>query len=198
MSIKKIAEMTGVSVSTVSRVLSNPNYKCRPETLRGEIIDAARKLDYIPNEAARRLKSGSGDNKNISKIVILITRTDADETAPFFRELLRICEVEVHNHSFIISGIFYRPFFSDDEMMTNVNVNKVIDDMLLKDGLTFNGIVIIGKCLPAVINSLKRITKNIVSINRNSTNYAVDELICDGEKRLQRLWSTWWGWVTGR
>ena len=34
MSIKKIAQMTGASVSTVSRVLNNPDYKCQDSKLR--------------------------------------------------------------------------------------------------------------------------------------------------------------------
>ncbi|MCI7349294.1 MAG: LacI family DNA-binding transcriptional regulator [Ruminococcus sp.] len=34
MSIKEIAEKVGVSVSTVSRVLSKPEYKCSSKELR--------------------------------------------------------------------------------------------------------------------------------------------------------------------
>ena len=52
MSIKKIAEMVGVSASTVSRVLADPKYRCASDTLREEIMEAARKLNYVPNEAA--------------------------------------------------------------------------------------------------------------------------------------------------
>jgi sulfate transport system ATP-binding protein/LacI family transcriptional regulator/LacI family repressor for deo operon, udp, cdd, tsx, nupC, and nupG len=45
-----------------------------------------------------------------------------------------------------------------------------------------DGLIIIGKCAPKALKALKRYEKNIVSINRNSTNYEVDEVLCDGKK----------------
>ena len=59
MSIKKIAEMTGSSPATVSRVLNNPSYKCAIPGMREKIWKAAMDLNYTPNEAARNLKKGS-------------------------------------------------------------------------------------------------------------------------------------------
>jgi sulfate transport system ATP-binding protein/LacI family transcriptional regulator/LacI family repressor for deo operon, udp, cdd, tsx, nupC, and nupG len=45
-----------------------------------------------------------------------------------------------------------------------------------------DGLIIIGKCNRDVLKKLKCRYKSIVSINRNSTNYEVDEITCDGEK----------------
>lgn len=45
-----------------------------------------------------------------------------------------------------------------------------------------DGLIIIGKCCAKVLKALKTREKNIVSINRNSTNYEVDEVLCDGSK----------------
>jgi DNA-binding LacI/PurR family transcriptional regulator len=45
-----------------------------------------------------------------------------------------------------------------------------------------DGLIIIGKCCNKVLKCLKKHEKNIVSINRNSTNYEVDEVLCDGKK----------------
>ena len=58
MSIKKIAEKAGVSASTVSRVLNNPNYKCSSPEVRDKIWKIAIELNYTPNTAARNLKMG--------------------------------------------------------------------------------------------------------------------------------------------
>lgn len=44
------------------------------------------------------------------------------------------------------------------------------------------GLVIIGKCNEEVIKRLSGFYKSIVSVNRNSTNYKVDEVICDGRR----------------
>ena len=54
MSLKAIADMAGVSVSTVSRVLNNPDYRCKDIKVRDRIWDAAMKLNYRPNMAARK------------------------------------------------------------------------------------------------------------------------------------------------
>ena len=58
MSIKKIAEQAGVSISTVSRILNRPDYKCSIPGLREKVWAIAMKMDYVPNEAARNLKKG--------------------------------------------------------------------------------------------------------------------------------------------
>lgn len=59
MSIKEIAKRAQVSPATVSRVLNNPDYKCSSPQIRERIRKAAIELNYVPNEAARRLKTGS-------------------------------------------------------------------------------------------------------------------------------------------
>ena len=58
MSLKKIAQMTGASVATVSRVLNHPDYQCQDKKLTERIRQAARELDYVPNQNARQLKIG--------------------------------------------------------------------------------------------------------------------------------------------
>ena len=56
--IKEIAKRAQVSPATVSRVLNNPDYKCSSPQVRERIRKAAIELNYVPNEAARRLKTG--------------------------------------------------------------------------------------------------------------------------------------------
>lgn len=58
--LKKIAEITGVSLSTVSRVLNNPDYRCSSPEIRDKIWEAAMELKYVPNKAAKNLKMGKG------------------------------------------------------------------------------------------------------------------------------------------
>ena len=58
MSLKEIARRAGTSVSTVSRVLNNENYRCSDPALEQRIWQAARELSYLPNTAARALQAG--------------------------------------------------------------------------------------------------------------------------------------------
>ena len=64
MSIKKIAEKAGVSISTVSRILNRPDYKCSVPGLREKVWDLAMEMNYVPNEAARNLKKGTLAKEN--------------------------------------------------------------------------------------------------------------------------------------
>lgn len=54
--IKDVAERVGVSISTVSRVLSGKT--CVNEETRRKVLDAVRLLDYSPNVLAKSLKMG--------------------------------------------------------------------------------------------------------------------------------------------
>ena len=100
LSIKKIAKEAGVSTATVSRVLNNPGYKCSSEELRERIWKIARELNYMPNEAARNLKKGITDtSQKVWYLDVLMTRTGNLETDPFFSELLRVIESEIHRHT---------------------------------------------------------------------------------------------------
>ena len=56
MSITKIAAITGASVSTVARVLRDSEHKCHSMELKEKILQTAREIGYVPNEA-RALKS---------------------------------------------------------------------------------------------------------------------------------------------
>ena len=181
MSIKKIAERVGVSCATVSRVLNNPNYKCAKPGLRDKIWNVAMELDYVPNEAARNLKMGAPSKRNDTYYInVLMTRMDADQSDPFFTELLHIIESEIHKHMCILSKVWFRPMFSDDRICRAEKIDQIIRDMY--DEEKCDGLIIIGKCNEAALKKLSSKYKNIVSVNRNSTNYEVDEVICDGEK----------------
>ena len=177
MSIKKIAEKAGVSPATVSRVLNNPNYKCSVSGLRDKIWKTAIEMNYVPNEAARNLKKGvSAKQEKTWYINILMTRTDSSTTDPFFAELLRVIESEIHDKNCILSKVWYMSVFSDDRKCRRENLDRLID------GMYDEGLIIIGRCNKEALKKLNKKYKSVVSVNRNSTNYEVDEVLCDGKK----------------
>ncbi len=180
MSIKQIAERTGASMATVSRVLNNPNYKCAKPGMRELIWKTAMELNYTPNEAARNLKKGIGKTEHYY-IDVMVTRMDGKHTDPFFEELLRVVESQIHDNACILSRVWYKSLFSDEQECNRVNLDGILRDMEIEKE-DHNGLIIIGKCCEKVLRKLKKYYKNIVSINRNSTNYEVDEVLCDGRK----------------
>lgn len=183
MSIKKIAEKAGVSPATVSRVLNNPNYKCSVSGLRDKIWKTAIEMNYVPNEAARNLKKGiSAKQEKTWYINILMTRTDSSTTDPFFVELLRVIESEIHDKNCILSKVWYMSVFSDDRKCRRENLDRLIDGMYDEVEGKRDGLIIIGRCNKEALKKLNKKYKSVVSVNRNSTNYEVDEVLCDGKK----------------
>lgn len=57
MTITDVAEHAGVSVATVSYVLNNNKKKSISEKTKQRVFEAARKLNYISNSAAKALQS---------------------------------------------------------------------------------------------------------------------------------------------
>lgn len=185
MSLKEIAQMTGVSVSTVGRILNDPKHKCSSEEIRKRVLEAARKISYIPNANARKLKSGDGRADEIYSINILLTRF-ANETAdPFYDELLMQLEKELRNSGCIIANVWHNAEFSDERSGRADNLSALVDSLYDENSQKHDGLIIIGKVTRRGLRVLKTKEKNIVSINRNSTNYEVDEVLCDG-KRIAR------------
>lgn len=186
MSIKRIAELSGSSPATVSRILSNPNYKCSTPGLREKVWKIAMELNYTPNEAARNLKKGTAKKSTDAyNVDILMTRMEGANSDPFFAELLRCVESQIHAHNCILSSLWYKSLFSDDKKCEQTRIEPIIKEMMeqaTQSEPVKKGLIIIGKCNSKVVQVLKKYYKNIVSINRNSTNYEVDEVICDGRK----------------
>lgn len=77
MTIADVAAQAGVSVATVSRVL-NKDPKVRPET-RDRVMQAIRKLNYIPNMSARNLR------RRESRVILVLAR---NFTHPFYAKVL--------------------------------------------------------------------------------------------------------------
>lgn len=78
--IKDIVRETGFGLGTVSRALNNSS-RVKPETRR-IILETARRLGFVPNQAARALASREGE---IPRIGIVAPHL----TSPFYSEVIR-------------------------------------------------------------------------------------------------------------
>jgi LacI family transcriptional regulator len=78
-SITEVARLAGVSTATASRVVSSSDYPVSAAT-RERVLEAARKLDYVPNALARGLL------KSHVPVVAVIVH---DITDPYFAEVVR-------------------------------------------------------------------------------------------------------------
>lgn len=164
MSLKKIAETVGVSVSTVSRVLNNTSYKCASEDIKNKIWKAARELNYVPNLEARNLKKGK-NTVSAYNISVLLSRFETLDADPFFQELFRNIEEEAFRQQCRINKI--------------LNLKTLLDNKL-QDLSDCDGLIILGRCPENLIANLRPHCRSMIGIGRNPTDYEIDEIICNG------------------
>src|ERR1700752_16938 len=93
-SIKKVAEIAGVSVGTVSHVITGSVKASEP--LRIKVQDAIRKLNYHPNHVARSLKTSKTQTLGI--IV-------PDMTISFFPQLIRGAETAARQRGYSLIAV---------------------------------------------------------------------------------------------
>ncbi len=185
MSLKRISEMTGVSVSTVGRILSDPNHKCSSEDVKKRVLGAAREINYIPNASARSLRAGGRSEGRIYRVDILLTRYAHETADPFYDELLMILEKELRDRGCIVGHVWHNAEFSDEKLSRTDRLQRLVEELYPSPGARSDGLIIIGKVTGKALRLLKAKEKNIVSINRNSTNYEADEVLCDGSRIAQ-------------
>ena len=89
MNIRDIAKISGVGVSTVSRVLNNhPDVK---ESTRENVLRVIKESNYVPNNSARILKQNT--TKNIGVLVKGVFNT-------FFSELINVIGSKINEEKY--------------------------------------------------------------------------------------------------
>lgn len=181
--IKDIARISGVGVSTVSRVINNhPDVKLQT---REKVLEIIKKNNYIPNNSARNLKKNSTNN-----IGVLIKGV----FNPFFSEMLDFISKNISKagYSMILE---HHDYLSNDEMN---NLKSLIKEKRLQGVICLGGNFVDIKNedfddidVPVVLSSInhiyeKDLTKfSSVSIDNKKAAYeATNYLIGKGCKKI--------------
>lgn len=183
MTLKEIAKQVGVSYSTVSRVLNNPDHVCSSEEIRQKIYKIARDNNYLPNQAAKDLrKQTTYKEQKIYYINVLVTLSGTTAMDPFFNEIIRNVESEIRKNSGILSQIWVKPVLSNDEKVSLYSyAQSLVNEIFEECTYQTDGLIIIGYCSANVLKALKPKCKNIIALNRTPTKMKVDEVVCDGK-----------------
>ena len=184
MSLKKIAELTGTSVSTVSRVLNDSGHRCHTDGLAEKIWETAAKLKYVPNTAAANLRSGKKDTQEAFVVDIFLTRFDSMEEDIFFKELFQYLKEDLLKNGCVRGEILHAVdvLALDTKVDTGMSVPFKANVRTSQNaGIKENtGLIILGKCPENLISILRKRYAYIAGIDRNPTDYAYDEVICSG------------------
>ncbi len=180
-SLKDIATKVGVSTATVSYVLNGLEKEKRVGVeVAKKIKDAARELNYMPNQIARSLRKGS--TNTIGLIV-------ADIANPFFGQLARIVEDEAIKHNYTVI------FGSSDEdcvkseALIDTFVNRQVDGFIIvpSEGCKSQINALINREVPLVLidRYLPQLNTSYVVLDNFSAVYdAVTHLVEKGHRRI--------------
>lgn len=181
--IKDIAYLSGVSISTVSRVVSGK--KNVNEITRKKVQDVIKKTGYEPNYTARALAT-----KNTNTIAVVLDRTPKQSfTNSFYIEALEAISHELNLHGKDMLLVFSSNNIKkeDNKVKQLIQTNKidgVIKLSVHQEDQTLQYLV--ETSTPTVIIG-RHDNKNILSVNNNNVEameMAVDELINKGNKKI--------------
>jgi len=170
LTLKELAKIAGVSISTVSRVVNKNDSNAASKEVRDKIWDLVHKTGYLPNVSAQSLKSSSkhGQQSFKKSIACVFARSEDGKSDPFFSQIYRAIEHECTKNSYNITGVFSAYDFK--------NASEVME--LSKA----DGIIVMGRYSSSLLNFLKKNSKNIVYTGLNSINDSYDQIVCDGYK----------------
>lgn len=161
MNIKIIADICGVSVATVSRVINN-NGNVKEET-KNKIVKAIEELDYVPNALARNLSRKESD-------VIGVVVPDVSNS--FYIELLKGVMEEANNNG--LSIVFFN---SDKSIEKELKAMKMLREQRIK------GMLLISAVKKDEVDILRKNIRNmnipLILINKYIENLNYDGVFTD-------------------
>jgi DNA-binding LacI/PurR family transcriptional regulator len=170
-----VAARAGVSVATVSRALSGDPTRVSPPVLQ-RIIDAAEELEYIPNNLARNMRSGS------TRILGLII---SDIGNPFFTAVEDVAQR--HGYSLVLSNTDESP---DREaaslgVMAAERAAGVIIATTNENGTALRRFQDMGMAIVAIDRHIVDLpTDSVVVDNESASHEAVMHLVRLGHRRI--------------
>jgi LacI family transcriptional regulator len=158
--IKDIAQIAGVSIATVSRVLNYDTTLSVSDETKKRIFEVAEELSY-KKKPARKQESG--------KIALLQWYTEKEELEDLYYMSIRLgVENQCRHH-----GIQVDKYFQDN--YGDLKENEI------------QGLIAIGKFSKKQVSELLKITKNIVFVDTSPDEDRFDSIVIDFERATKKV-----------
>ncbi|UKS29288.1 LacI family transcriptional regulator [Paenibacillus sp. HWE-109] len=186
--LKDVAELVGVSISTASRVIRNDTSRHINAETKAKVWEAVRQLDYTPNESARHLVNKQKAEKKMTKQIGCIIQTARlNDDHPYYSPI-----ITSFNKKILESGYSLAFIHTSDELADDALLHRCIHEIQV------DGIIIVGEVGPAILDYLQK-TEDLalIGICTNGTEItmvdydrihaaksAVDHLIAQGHRSI--------------
>lgn len=175
--IKDVAKVAEVTVTTVSRVLNNRGYIS--ESTRKKVYDAMEQLNYRPNEMARSLL------RKKSNLIGLIIPTVAH---PFFAELTNYIEYYAYKLGYkILLCNSYQDSIKEKEYIMMLKSNQVDGIIMASHTLEIDEYLNLNLPIVAIDRMFSKSIPFITSDNYSGGVLATNLLIDKGCKKLAHI-----------
>ncbi|MEH7332397.1 LacI family DNA-binding transcriptional regulator [Neobacillus drentensis] len=159
--IKDIAQIAGVSIATVSRVLNYDTTLSVSDETKKRIFEVAEELSYKKKSSIRKQESG--------RIALLQWHSEKEELEDLYYMSIRLgVENRCRHH-----GIQVVKYFQD-------NYGDLREDEI-------QGLIAIGKYSSKQVKDLLAITKNIVFVDSSPDEEKFDSIVIDFEKATEKV-----------
>jgi LacI family transcriptional regulator len=178
--LSDVAALAGVSVSAVSRVLSNASTSRVSGATRQRIEEAARELDYRPNFAARALKLS---RTNVVGLVV------PDVTNAIFSELMRGVDEGARELGYMVLLARAESLRPASETIAHLVGEGRVDGVLVQVGDSMSDadlVPIMEGRIPAVLINSRRAggVGSVILPDQAGAGVAVDHLVALGHRAI--------------
>lgn len=165
--LKDIAKETGVSISTVSRILSHDTSRKANDQTIGKVFEAAERLGYFSQKLAPARYFEYAKGEKTFSVACILTSEHESYVSPFFSALLAGIQQEVINQGSNFPHNFFVTYIKDPGFMHFIK-NTRLDCAIM-----------LGRTTLENINMLKNLIPNLVYAGVNQIGHDIDEVICD-------------------
>ncbi len=173
MTLKNIAAMAGVSVSTVSRILNDKDTKSASPEVKERVWQVVRETGYVPNEQARNLRSksrpASGSRRENKKYFACVYARNADSNDLFFGELAHAIEYTAYKRGYILKCSFYANELDEKSFSSTMREQEI------------SGLAVLGRFENDRAAEIIKNQRNVVHVGLNPVSVAQDFVFCDGK-----------------
>lgn len=156
--LKDIAQLAGVSTSTVSRVLNNDKTLNVLPATRINILEIAKNINY---------KTKAKSSQNVKVAIINRYSQDQEFVDPYYYHIRKGVEEQLK-----LRNIEYRSYFEGDSLV---------------DGVGVDGIVAIGSFKSKSISEFEILSESIVFVNSSPDELKYDSVVVDYKKAMHQI-----------
>lgn len=176
MTLKDIARLSGVSPSTVSRILNDKYTKAAGSEVKERVWKIVRDTGYTPNSNAKVLRSSKSSKNGVhtgeaaKKYFACVYARNSDSGDMFFSELSKAIEFEAYKKGYILKCSFYTGELDGADLKSTLKSEEI------------KGIAVLGRFTNDTVAAMVGSQKNVVYVGLNPSETNHDTVFCDGYK----------------